>query len=214
MDLPQNGPRSTWRNARFLLLAIGWATLVGDDLAAAAKPKPLERDDLQRLVAGHLKNNPNYVSGDLITQGDVEPIFNDLIAQGKPPADNEALYDAFLPERDFLAKSLRTPEGRKFMRGVAKLPKAYDRLERLSWSTTGRRMLAELIASPDGPKMFERILSPEGTALIEESLKNDPRGANFQLPTGKVHTADELLDRLEATLITNVGRVKKQETRN
>jgi hypothetical protein len=168
--------------------------------ASAAKPKPMTRAELVRLVGGHLKSNPSYLPGDLITQGDVEPIFNELIEQGRPPADNESLYDAFLPDRDFLAKSLRTPEGRKFMRAVSKLPKAYDRLERLSWSETGRRMLTELIAAPEGPKMFEKILTPEGTALIEESLKKDPRGANFTLPTGKVHTADELLEILEGKL--------------
>lgn len=168
--------------------------------ATAAKPKPLGKAELQRLVATHLTGKPTYVAGDLITQSDVEPIFNELIEQGRTPADNEALYDAFLPDRDFLAKSLRTQEGLKFMRAVAKLPNAYDRLERLSWSETGRRMLGELIAAPEGPKMFEKILTPEGTALIEEALKNDPRGANFQLPTGKIHTAAELLDRLEETV--------------
>lgn len=170
--------------------------------ASAAKPKPLDRAQLRHLVATHLKANPGYVAGDLLTQRDVEPIFNALIEQGRAPADNEALYDAILPDRDFLATSLRTPEGTKFMRAVAKLPNAYDRLERLSWSTTGRKMLAELIAAPEGPKLFERILTPEGMALIEESLKNDPRGANFQLPTGKIHTAEELIDQLQ----TKVGK--------
>lgn len=170
------------------------------DCAVAAKPKPLDRAALERLVAKHLKANADYVAGDLLTQRDVEPIFNDLIEQGRPPAANEALYDAILPDRDFLAMSLRTPEGTKFMRAVAKLPAAYDRLERLSWSATGRKMLAELIAAPEGPKLFERILTPEGSAVVEESLKNDPRGGNFQLPTGKIHTADELLEQLEATV--------------
>jgi hypothetical protein len=147
-----------------------------------------------------LKNNPEYAAGDLITQTDIEPLFNALIEQGRPPADNESLYDAFLPEQDNLAKSLRTPEGRKFMRAVARLPNVFDRLERLSWSETGRRMLGELIEATDGPKLLEKILTPEGTAKIEASLKNDPRGGNFQLPTGKVHTADQLIDRLEETL--------------
>lgn len=167
---------------------------------SAAEPQPLTRAQIQQVVASHLRSNPDYVPGDLITQGDVEPIFNTLIEQGRPPADNESLYDAFLSDRDHLAKSLRTPEGRKFMRAVARLPNVFDRLERLSWSETGRQMLGELIASPDGPKLLEKILTPEGMAKIEESLRKDPRGGNFQLPTGKVHTADQLIDRLEETL--------------
>lgn len=188
------------RSLRFGVVAALCATPFSADYAAAAKPKPLDRAAIEKLVATHLKNNPDYKAGDLITQRDVEPIFNELIEQGRPPADNESLYDAFLPDRDYLALSLRTPEGLKFMRAVAKLPQAYDRLERLSWSATGRKMLAELIAAPDGPRMFEQILSPEGMAKIEETLKSDPRGGNFQLPTGKIHTADELLERLEATV--------------
>lgn len=188
------------RSLRFgAAIALCTLTFVAD-FASAAKPKPLERSEIDKLVTTHLKSNSEYRAGDLITQRDVEPIFNELIAQGRPPADNESLYDAFLPDRDYLALSLRTPEGLKFMRAVAKLPKAYDRLERLSWSVTGRKMLGELIAAPQGPQMFEQILSPEGMTKIEESLKNDPRGGNFSLPTGKIHTADELLERLEETL--------------
>jgi hypothetical protein len=167
---------------------------------SAAEPQPLSRAQIQQVVASHLRSNPEYAPGDLITQGDVEPIFNTLIEQGSPPADNESLYDAFLSDRDHLAKSLRTPEGRKFMRAVARLPNVFDRLERLSWSETGRQMLGELIASADGPKLLEKILTPEGMAKIEESLRKDPRGGNFQLPTGKVHTADQLIDRLEERL--------------
>jgi len=188
-----------WRCAHAALLFAAIAAFGVSDLSAA-EPKPLSRAQIRQLVASHLKSNPEYVAGDLITQGDVEPIFNTLIEQGRPPADNESLYDAFLPERDLLAKSLRTPEGRRFMRAVARLPNVFDRLERLSWSETGRRMLRELIASPEGPAMLEKMLTPEGIALIEESLKNDPRGGNFQLPTGKVHTADQLIDRLEEQL--------------
>jgi len=188
------------RTLRFGVVAALCVVAAGAEYAVAAKPKPLDRATLERLVATHLKANADYVAGDLLTQRDVEPIFNDLIAQGRPPAANEALYDAILADRDYLAMSLRTPEGTKFMRAVAKLPAAYDRLERLSWSATGRKMLAELIAAPEGPKMFERILTPEGAAVVEESLKNDPRGGNFQLPTGKIHTADELLEQLEATV--------------
>lgn len=190
------------QSLRFTASATLFAALSAFAVSAvsAAEPQPLSRAQIQQVVASHLRSNPDYVPGDLITQGDVEPIFNTLIEQGSPPADNESLYDAFLSDRDHLAKSLRTPEGRKFMRAVARLPNVFDRLERLSWSETGQLMLDELIASADGPKLLEKILTPEGMAKIEESLRKDPRGGNFQLPTGKVHTADQLIDRLEESL--------------
>ena len=190
------------QSLRFTASATLFAALSAFAVSAvsAAEPQPLSRAQIQQVVASHLRSNPDYVPGDLITQGDVEPIFNTLIEQGSPPADNESLYDAFLSDRDHLAKSLRTPEGRKFMRAVARLPNVFDRLERLSWSETGRQMLGELIETADGPKLLEKILTPEGMAKIEESLRKDPRGGNFQLPTGKVHTADQLIDRLEESL--------------
>lgn len=174
----------------------------GVDRAAAAnpKPKPLDRAAITQLVVKHLKADPSYMPGDLLTQRNVEPIFNELIEQGRAPADNEALYDSILSDRDPLAVALRTPEGLKFMRAVSRMPSAYDRLERLSWSPIGRKMLAELIAVPEGPKLFERILTPEGAARVEEVLKNDPRGGNFQLPTGRIHTANEFIEQLEAKL--------------
>lgn len=187
------------RCARGAILFAAVASLTASDLSAADL-KPLSRAQIQQVVVAHLRSNPEYAPGDLITQADVEPIFNTLIEEGRPPADNESLYDAFLSDRENLVKSLRTPEGRKFMRAVARLPNVYDRLERLSWSETGRRMLGELIEAADGPKLLEKILTPEGTEKIEESLRSDPRGGNFQLPTGKVHTADQLIDRLEEQL--------------
>lgn len=183
-------------------IALLYAVVAANGIAevGAADLKPLSRAQIQQLVVAHLRSNPEYAAGDLITQADVEPIFNALIEQGRSPAENESLYDAFLSDREHLVKSLRTPEGRKFMRAVARLPNVYDRLERLSWSETGRRMLGELIEAADGPKLLEKILTPEGTEKIEESLRSDPRGGNFQLPTGKVHTADQLIDRLEEQL--------------
>ena len=149
-----------------------------------------------RAVSRNLRNDPLYMAGDAICQSDVEPIFNELIERGYRSTDNEGLYDSFLPVNDKFIKAMRTPEGRMFMRSVAKLPGAYDRLERLSWSNTGRGLLEEMIAAGDGKKAMEHILSDEGAQLVDGLLAKDPRGQNFRLPTGKVHTANELIDHL------------------
>lgn len=167
-----------------------------EETAPSKSPPPLTRKAIEELVSRNLRNDPLYMAGDAICQSDVEPIFNELIERGYRSADHEGLYDSFLSANDKFIKALRTPEGRMFMRSVAKLPGAYDRLERLSWSNTGRALLAEMIASADGKKAVEHILSEEGAKLVEGLLANDPRGQDFQLPTGKVHTANELIDHL------------------
>ncbi|MBA4018996.1 MAG: hypothetical protein C0483_17645 [Pirellula sp.] len=167
-----------------------------EEAAPSKPPAPLTRKTIEEIVSRNLRNDPLYMPGDAICQSDVEPIFNELIERGYRSADNEGLYDSFLSANDKFIKSMRTPEGRMFMRSVAKLPGAYDRLERLSWSSTGRALLEEMIASGEGRKAVEHILSDEGAKLVEGLLAKDPRGQNFRLPTGKVHTANELIDHL------------------
>lgn len=167
-----------------------------EEAAPTKSPPPLTRKTIEEIVSRNLRNDPLYMPGDAICQSDVEPIFNELIERGYRSADNEGLYDSFLSANDKFIKSMRTPEGRMFMRSVAKMPGAYDRLERLSWSNTGRALLAEMIASGEGKKAMEHILSDEGSKLVEGLLARDPRGQNFRLPTGKVHTANELIDHL------------------
>lgn len=164
--------------------------------STTAKPRPLTRTAIETLVSTHLRENALYLPGDLISQSDVEPIFNALIAAGHGSPDIEGLYDSFLPDRDPFVKTMRTPQGRMFMRSVAKLPGAYDRLERLSWSAAGRALLVDLISSADGKKAFEHMLTEDGLKVVETMLAKDPRGENFRLPTGKVHTANELIDHL------------------
>ena len=43
------------------------------------------------------------------------------------------------------------------------------------------------------------LLAP--SFVLEESLATDPRNRNFALPTGHIHTADELLRRLDYLLV-------------
>lgn len=189
---------------RVLVVALVWAgatssvlnPIRAEESKSEKSPPPLTRKAIEEIVSRNLRNDPLYMAGDAICQSDVEPIFNELIERGYRSTDNEGLYDSFLSANDKFIKAMRTPEGRMFMRSVAKLPGAYDRLERLSWSNTGRALLEEMIAAGDGKKAMEHILSDEGAQLVEGLLAKDPRGQNFRLPTGKVHTANELIDHL------------------
>ncbi len=189
-------------NAVSTHLVCGLLCLAAAADAAAAGPEkrvakePLTRAAVEALIDKHLRSNSNYLPGDMLTQTEVEPIFNELIDRGYQSPENEGLYDSFLPQRDPFVKTMRSPQGIAFMRAVSRLPNVYDRLERLSWSPTGRAILAQLMGSADGRKALEQMLSEDGVKVVEETLSKDPRGKNFQLPTGKIHTANELIEHL------------------
>jgi hypothetical protein len=164
--------------------------------AFSASPPRLA--EAKAIAEQHLRSLENYAPGDLISRGDVEPIFNELLSRGLPVNDiAEELYDEFIPDNSFLLKLLRTEDGRKFMRQVNRFPQAYDRLERLSWVPAGQEILRELVASPDGASLFKAMLEPAGLEATARLLESDPRGKNYSLPTGHVHTAAQFLKRLE-----------------
>jgi hypothetical protein len=118
------------------------------------------------------------------------------LSQGIKPAEDEDLYDSLLPEHHHLVRTLRTVEGRKFMRQVARFPQVYDRLERLSWTADGRAFLEQLIAIPEGPEVLRTLTTREGIKAMEKKLAKDRSGRNFGRPTGRIHTAAALLQRL------------------
>ncbi len=82
------------------------------------------------------------------------------------------------------------------MRQSCKYPDAYDRLDRLSRMPMGHQNVDALIAGPDGYKMIQYMTSTSGGRNLGQMLSQDPRGANFNSPTGRIYTADQFLQRL------------------
>ena len=164
--------------------------------AEASAAKPLTWAQIEAVVKMRLAGHPGYRQGDLISRVEIEPIFNELLELGFQSAENEELYDSFLREKDPLVRLFATDAGKAFMRQVAAIPHVYDRLERLSWSQTGRAILDDLIARPNGPQLFQAMLTPGGAKATEQTLAADPRGKNFLKPTGHIHTEAELLARM------------------
>jgi hypothetical protein len=190
---------SRLRAGNSVSLGILLAMLGGNSRLLAAKPPTIT--EVKTIVRKHLQSNPDYAPGDLISRQDVEPIFDELVELGVPlSAGQEELYDDFVPDSSSLARSLRTPRGRKFMQKVKPLPGVFDRLERLSWNPKGRELISQLMDDPEGPAMLQAMLEPTGMAAMAKYLNDDPSGKNFSIPTGHIHTASELLKRLETIL--------------
>lgn len=169
------------------------ASLCGTGRSASAAD-PIKQDEVEKTVREYFATKPHYQKGDLISRADVEPLFDRLVARGFSLGDAESRMGMFLPHRSFLVTELSTPDGRAFMRKVSQYPGVYDRLERLSWMPAGRQTLRDLIRRPDGPEMLKSMTSPEGASAVEKILGGDVHGANFQLPTGHIHTEQQLIE--------------------
>jgi len=165
---------------------------------AAESPGRPKKAELKAVIEAHLSKKVDFKANDLLCLTDVEPILLELMERGITPlGSREELYEPFLTERDFLVQVFRSTAGKAFMRQVNQIPGAYDRLERLSWLPEGKEMIEQLIADPAGAETFKRLISPEGIKALEPRLASHPRGRNFSKPSGHIHTAAQLLSRLE-----------------
>jgi|GEM_PF-6101400 len=156
---------------------------------------------MRALVEQSLAKNPYYTPGQLISRRDAETIFQKLRELNlTTPEDQEDLGGALLPDQSFLVTRLKTPAGRAFMKKIADDKTAYERLERLSWTSDGRRLIDGFINSKDGPAKFQELKTAAQLAKVSKQLAADPRTVEFELPTGHVHTAAGLIAKLEEVL--------------
>jgi len=163
----------------------------------APKKAGFSAEQLRSLVQETLARNSFYSPGFLIARRDVEPIFSKLLEKGiTKPDDQEDLVDLVLADHSFLVKLLKTPDGRAFMKKLGNDPSAYDRLERLSWTFDGRKVIERIVADRDGVKILKQLNTPEELAKFSKQLAADPRTKDFHMPTGKGHTADEFVERV------------------
>jgi hypothetical protein len=197
-------PALRFHAARLAAFAAIVTTLIPGASLAATPPTMAE---VKAVVQKHLHSKPDYVPGDLISRGDVEPIFDELIPLGVPlSSGQEELYDDFIPDSSPLAKALRSSNGRKFMQQVKTIPNIYDRLERLCWNKHGRELIDQLATDPQGAVLLKAMLEPAGKAALAKFLGDSPSAKNFSLPTGHIYTANQLLKKLDTVLA-----IKKQK---
>jgi len=152
---------------------------------------------VKELVLREFDKFPDHQPADIISRGQVEPVFRQLAGLGWQVADWREILEAVPADGDFLVKQLRTPGGRKFMRGIAKYPDAYDRLDRLGRLPYGKNTIRALIRGPGGYKLIEYMTTASGGRELGRQLSNAPKGKNFNDPTGRIYTAKLLLARLK-----------------
>ena len=178
-------------------LAVLLAVLSGLRFAQAGGAAMPSFDQVQKLVDRQLATLSDYQPGDIVSQQQVEPIFEQLKQLGWIVRDRAEIMKLVPGDSDFIVRELRGAEGRPFMRQSGKYPLAYDRIDRLSRMIMGEKNVRALIRGPDGYKMIQYMTSTPYGRNMGQMLSQDPHGADFNSPTGRLYTADALLGRLQ-----------------
>jgi hypothetical protein len=171
--------------------------------ARAQQPKstnPAKADGfakIETLVWQHYKALDGFRATDLIAREDVEPLLKKLPAAGLTLKKPDDLLKRLVTKSDFLYVELNTAAGRKFMLQIASYPDGYDRVDRLSRLPRGKQTVRDLIRGPGGQKMIEYMTTAAGGIELGNQLSQSPNGADFNAPTGRIYSVQDLLDYLE-----------------
>ncbi len=173
----------------------------------AAEPAPLpEFSAVQGLIMDHFESIKGYRENDLLSQGDVTPLFKKIEEIGWPVEDRDAILKQVLPDNAFIVRELRTRQGKKFMRQISKHPEAYDRLQRYGAMSRGRRNVRDLVHRPGGHTLIQYMTTTRGGRRMGRELSTTPTGKDFDKKTGQIYTVKQLLDRLQKSYDDEVRR--------
>ena len=191
--------RVTTRVSLTAAILAGLLTWSGGSPARGASPpeKLPPWTQVKQAVVAHFEALPDYQPGVLIVASEVREVLGKLERLGWRVAEGKEILGQVPADGEFLAASLRSPAGRKFIRGIGQSPDAYDRLDRLSRLPRGQRMVRDLIRGPDGYKMIEYMTKTPGGEFLGKQLSKAPDGRDFNEPTGRIYTVKMLQARLK-----------------
>lgn len=190
-----------------LLISCCFLACFGAGLGTAAPPTQNRANSgstkvawakIDATVSGYFAAVPGHQAGDIISRNQVEPLLTKLAAMGWKIPDAQGLLAKVPADSSWLVANLRTPRGKKFMRKIAAYPQGYDRTDRLSAISDGRKIVGALIQGPDGEEMIEYLTTTRTGKNSSKQLTAVPGGTDFDKPTGKLYTVDALLAELSA----------------
>lgn len=153
-------------------------------------------DDVEQLTEGYFSREPNFQAGDIISRSQVRGLLEELQRQGWKVPRQQELIERVLDDSDILVRELRTKDGRKFARQIARYPQAYDRIDRLARMPTGKSILWRSIHGAGGYQLLEYLTTAPGGTEMGKMLSNTPSGRDFNKPTGRVYTVAGLIQQL------------------
>jgi hypothetical protein len=168
--------------------------------ASAATPRLPAWDQVEKVVAQQLNSVADYQPGDLISRSQVDPMFDQFQRLGWAVRDRLEIMNLVSADSEPMVRQFRSAAGKKFMRDSGNL--GYDRIDQLDHVTLGPETVDALISSHDGVKKIQNL----GTSTAKQNqswmIAPNLHGANFNAPTGRIYTADQLLARLKKSYTT------------
>ncbi len=174
-----------------VLVAFVRAFLAPIATATAAQPPTFEK--VVQAVTAYFQTQNDYQAGDLLDQSQVAGALEAIAATGWEVPNAKPIVSLALPDNSFLVTQLATPNGKRFMRKIAKNPGTYSRLDRLSQIANGQSAVKTLIRDPGGDTMLTYMATTKGGKNLGAMMAGTPKGTNLNQPTGRIYTADDLL---------------------
>jgi hypothetical protein len=143
---------------------------------------------------------------ELLSQGDVEPVFDELAKMGWQVANQQEIVKSVLSDKSFMVKKLRKGRGRSFARSIAEIPDGYDRVDRMIRLPHGHTFLEGLISTTDGWKMIGYMTETRGGHVLGEQVQHAPLGHDFNKVTGRIYTSDQFLNQLRLSYERATGQ--------
>lgn len=214
---------ATMRDARFekRRWLLGLALVVATAVMALAISMPVQGADrqdrlppfreIEKLTYTRFGTDGRQMT-DLITRQAAEELFAEIGKLGWEIRDAKKLLEHVPDESDFFVQQLRSQRGRAFMRDIATMPLGYDRVDRISHLDRGHRFIRDLVKGPDGYKLIQYMTETPWGKNMGKQLRDAPDGANFNKPTGRIYTAEQLLAVLHDSYDAEVKRRAQANT--
>ena len=173
--------------------------------AAAKKAKQTPAEpwpkfaEVEKAAEKHFSTLKKYRKGDLLSQSDVAPVFDQLEKLGWKVDDRAEILKLVPGDRELMVRMLRTDDGRVFMRDIQRLPGGYDRVDHLSRLSDAETLLWRLTTGPDGYKMIDYMTTTPYGETMGNMVSQAPNGRGFNQPTGRIYTELQFIARLKTS---------------
>lgn len=166
--------------------------------ASAADSSPVNEKlpafkEVEKLIVARFGSDDHELT-DLITREQTEELFAEIEKLGWNIRDGKQILARIPSESEFFVRQLLgSKKGRSFMRDVAPMPLGYDRVDRISHLDRGHQFVRDMVKGPYGYKFIEYLTETRYGKNMGRQLRDAPDGANFNKPTGRIYTAEQLL---------------------
>ena len=167
------------------------------DVAAEPAQRP-KFAAVAAAAAEYFASLEDFQPTDLIRQSNVATALTHVTtATGWQVPEADAIVQRALADDSFVVKQLDTPNGRRFMRDIAKYPGTYSRLDRLTTISGGQQFTKDIIRAKGGAEMIEYMATAPGGHNLGTMMKGVKQGVDLNKPTGRIYTAGDLLAELK-----------------